>query len=83
MPSSRVGNICKEMPTSQVVKELALELRSHNFALSFNENGKSLNQMVSLETPFILWCHTSLNITRYLYLGSAMDILQIALVGKE
>jgi len=37
----------------QVVKELALELRSHNFTLSFKENGKSLNRMASLETPFI------------------------------
>jgi len=39
---------------SQVVKELALELRSHDFALSFKENGKSLKRMASFETPFIL-----------------------------
>jgi len=39
---------------SQVVKELALELRSHDFALSFKEKGKSLKQMASFETPFIL-----------------------------
>jgi len=39
---------------SQVVKELALELRSHDFALSFKEKGKSLKWMTSFETAFIL-----------------------------
>ena len=38
---------------SQVVKELVFKLRSHDFALSFKDNGNSLNRMVSLETPFI------------------------------
>jgi len=28
-------------------------LRSHDFALSFKENGKSLNRMASFEIPFI------------------------------
>jgi len=46
----------------QVVKELALELRSQDFALSFQENGKSLNRMVTLETLLIfLLLHFSKN----------------------
>ena len=38
----------------QVVEELALELRSHDFALFFKEKGKSLKWMASCKTPFIL-----------------------------
>jgi len=38
---------------SQVVKELALELRIHDFALSFKGKGKSLKRMASFEIPFI------------------------------
>jgi len=37
----------------QVLKELTLELRSHDFALAFKEKGKSLKQMASFETPFM------------------------------
>ena len=36
-----------------MVKELVLELRSQDFALSFMENRKSLNRMMLLETRFI------------------------------
>ena len=38
---------------SQVVKELALKLRSHYLALSFKEKGKRLKRMASFKTPFI------------------------------
>ena len=37
----------------QVVKELALELRSHDFAFSFKEKEKSLKRIALFETAFI------------------------------
>jgi len=38
----------------QVLNELTLDLRSQDFAFSFKESKKSLNQMAPLETPLIL-----------------------------
>ena len=38
---------------SQVLNKLEFKFISHDFALSFKEKEKSLNQMASLETPFI------------------------------
>jgi len=68
---------------SQVVNELALNLKSQDFALSFKENGKIFNRMASLETPFIwMASHFSKN-DKYAYWGSLSVTLQIALVEKE